>query len=321
MTFYVCCPAGFESGGPEALHQLDHALRRAGHESYLSYFPFGDAHEVPRAYRHYGSVPRRPVDSAQSVIVVPETMTTLLGRFPAARGAVWWLSVDGYAGARHRLWLEDVTLFAWRRLSGASLPFGRLRPYTHAAQSEFARQYLRRHRLCAVMLSDYIADELLPPPPQDARRASTILYNPRKGFSITKRLMSACPEYRFAPLAGLSRGELRERFGQSMVYIDFGHHPGKDRIPREAALGGCIVITNRRGSAGAANDVPIMDKYKIDDRHPGFVSQFKRLVHGVVTGYAAAARDFDGFVGGIRAQKTTFLAEAAAFAEKLTAER
>ena len=36
---------------------------------------------------------------------------------------------------------------------------------------------------------------------------------------------------------------------ESKVYIDFGNHPGKDRIPREAVINGCCVITGVRGSA------------------------------------------------------------------------
>jgi len=48
-----------------------------------------------------------------------------------------------------------------------------------------------------------------------------------------------------------------------MMYIDFGTHPGKDRIPREAALRNCIVLTNRNGAADNNVDVPIPNEYKI----------------------------------------------------------
>ena len=45
-------------------------------------------------------------------------------------------------------------------------------------------------------------------------------------------------------------------------YIDFGPHPGMDRLPREAALAGCIVITNREGAAAHDEDVPLPPEYK-----------------------------------------------------------
>lgn len=45
-------------------------------------------------------------------------------------------------------------------------------------------------------------------------------------------------------------------------YIDFGPHPGMDRLPREAALAGCVVITNREGAANFDDDVPLPSEFK-----------------------------------------------------------
>ena len=52
---------------------------------------------------------------------------------------------------------------------------------------------------------------------------------------------------------------------ESKLYIDFGNHPGKDRMPREAAICGCCVITGRRGAAANDIDVLIPSKYKFQD--------------------------------------------------------
>jgi hypothetical protein len=46
------------------------------------------------------------------------------------------------------------------------------------------------------------------------------------------------------------------------VYIDFGHHPGRDRIPRESAILGNCVITNWGGAAGFFNDIPVSNQFK-----------------------------------------------------------
>ncbi|MCX7738527.1 MAG: hypothetical protein N2Z80_03840 [Hydrogenothermaceae bacterium] len=53
---------------------------------------------------------------------------------------------------------------------------------------------------------------------------------------------------------------------KAKVYIDFGNHTGKDRIPREAAMLECCVITGRRGIAKYREDVPIPENYKIEDK-------------------------------------------------------
>ena len=53
---------------------------------------------------------------------------------------------------------------------------------------------------------------------------------------------------------------------RGQVYIDFGHHPGQDRLPREAAACGCLVVTGTRGSAGFHADVPLPPALKL--AHP-----------------------------------------------------
>ena len=45
-------------------------------------------------------------------------------------------------------------------------------------------------------------------------------------------------------------------------YIDFGPHPGMDRLPREAALAGCVVVTNREGAANFDEDTPLPSQFK-----------------------------------------------------------
>ncbi len=51
-------------------------------------------------------------------------------------------------------------------------------------------------------------------------------------------------------------------FSSLLQYIDFGPHPGMDRLPREAALAGCVVITNREGAANFDNDVGLPPEFK-----------------------------------------------------------
>jgi len=63
----------------------------------------------------------------------------------------------------------------------------------------------------------------------------------------------------------LNRDELISLLLKAKVYIDFGNHPGKDRIPREAAILGCCVLTSNRGSAAFIEDIPIPKSYKFPD--------------------------------------------------------
>ncbi len=48
--------------------------------------------------------------------------------------------------------------------------------------------------------------------------------------------------------------------------MDFGYHPGKDRMPREAVLFDNCIITNFKGSAYNNYDIPIKKEFKFYEK-------------------------------------------------------
>ena len=101
------------------------------------------------------------------------------------------------------------------------------------------------------------------------------------------------------------------------VYIDFGYHPGKDRIPREAAMCGCCVITNRRGSARNDIDVPIPPEFKFD------VPYKMDDIYGCITrcfnDFEDQTRKFDSYRAWIADEKRRFDEEVLASAKIMIA--
>lgn len=91
-----------------------------------------------------------------------------------------------------------------------------------------------------------------------------VVYNPKKGYEVTQQLIRKAPHIEWVPIENRTPQQVKELLISAKIYIDFGHHPGKDRIPREAAMCGCIVMTNRKGSAKFAEDVPIPEKFKVE---------------------------------------------------------
>jgi len=65
------------------------------------------------------------------------------------------------------------------------------------------------------------------------------------------------------PLENLDRAGMVERLSLSKLYVDLGDHPGRDRIPREAASQGCVVIVGRHGAARNPVDIPLAARYKL----------------------------------------------------------
>ena len=64
-------------------------------------------------------------------------------------------------------------------------------------------------------------------------------------------------EINFIPLKGYNQKELISLFRESMVYMDFGFFPGAERLPKEAVINGCLIITGRNGASDFHGDVHI----------------------------------------------------------------
>lgn len=305
---YVCCPGDAVTGGPELLHQLVHALRGMGRDAFITYFPFDHRFEKPAAYVAYDA-PSAPVEDVPgSTVILPEVATHLARCLQHACVFVWWLSVDNYYVIFRDSAVLDLVRRVRSRLRGR-LGLSALKGCGHFTQSHYARAFLAGHGIRAEMLTDclgeaHLASESLPLPREDV-----VLYNPRKGMRITRRLISAAPGVRFLPLTGMSASEIREALARAKLYIDFGHHPGKDRFPREAAMAGCCVITGRRGAAANDSDVPIPDRYKLDERAPDFVASFLHVTQTVFADYEVCAADFAAYRECIQAEPSRFLAQ------------
>ena len=96
---------------------------------------------------------------------------------------------------------------------------------------------------------------------------------------------------------------------RAKVYIDFGSHPGKDRIPREAAVCGCCIITNREGSAAYAEDVGIPEKYKISDMQD--YDRVLETIYDLVDNYSDRSKDYKKYVTTVLGEKAQFERETA----------
>ena len=90
--------------------------------------------------------------------------------------------------------------------------------------------------------------------------------------------------------------------------IDFGNHPGKDRIPREAAICGCCVITNREGSAAYWQDVPILDQYKFSDIKQQH-TQIVELIKDICLNYDKHIDNFKEYRAYIGEERERFTAD------------
>lgn len=277
-VIYVGCPAFNKTGGTELAHQLVKTLLENGKNAYILYYDtnkIGDNSLINPAFTKYVSeyVTLNQVDDkAKNILVVPEIRIELLSSFNKLQKAIWWMSVDnylknngfmnavkfyGFLRAAKLLLTNKIALFE-RNLNNQTL---------HLYQSEYARLFLESKGVTNVArLSDYLNDTYLNTSEVSIKeRKDNVLYNPKKGIVFTQKLIKAAPQFNWIPIQNMTTDEVRELLLTSKVYVDFGNHPGKDRFPREAAISGCCIITDKKGSAKNSVDISIPESYKFED--------------------------------------------------------
>jgi hypothetical protein len=240
MKIVIFNEPNYRAGGVESIYQLCHSINEQGGECYLKFVKDVDD-PIPDEYKKYNIKITSTLDDVPStLVIIPEVWTHFTNTIQNAKRAIWWLSVDNNHGA--------FTDFANDSI-------------LHFYQSTYAKEFLENKGAKNIIPAhDYIYDAInftsLP-------KEDIVCYNPAKGQQATNYIISKCTNVRFIPLVNMSREELLNTLQKSKIYIDFGHHPGRDRIPREAALCGNIVITSMIGSAANDVDVPIPAKFKL----------------------------------------------------------
>ena len=220
------------------------------------------------------TLPSESVSGGVDVVIAPEVALKDLCALRGPIRVLWWLSVDNayWRLRRDQLYdqlgprLLDLVDAAARHRLHALLRDPGQRDILHAAQSEYARLHIRRVLdLEPLMLTDFLTDlATLAAPAGLEMRARCVAYNPAKGLPATQRVIRALDGLvTFQPVEALTHAETVELLKGSLIYLDLGGHPGRDRLPREAAVAGCVVLVGKRGSAANGIDIPIPDEYKL----------------------------------------------------------
>ena len=310
---YLVCPPNVQTGGPEAMHQLCDKInaKETNVSSFMLYVEDrgGRAHFVKHAksLAAYSIYPNLKVcasledaDTESCLIIWPECWTNLIDALQTGehQKAIWWLSVNNNNGKFQEWCRRDIL---------------------HLYQSEYAKCHIIKNlEKTASQINDveaFITKQVLPMTEYIPQRHGCqfkglpleheILYNPLKGIHYTDEIRRRGEsKFLFTPIGGkkrLSPLEVTKLLSQAKVYIDFGPHPGMDRLPREAAIANCIVITNKEGAAFHDEDVPIPADYKIGTFD---VERIHKLLKDSVENYKEKTKEFDSYRNWISSQET-----------------
>jgi hypothetical protein len=336
---YIACPANIATGGPELLHQLCYHLREDMRINAIMYY-YGynkkDKSLIHPEYEKYSNPyvlqVSREDDNKKNILIVPEVKNGLLqlAKFNNIRKCVWLLSVDFYYLSK----LSKKDYFVKRLINKLSRklikrPIINFNITSQVVIDHLMKKYdyLKDTLLCSAdfylvqsyyafqhfkklnpkyFLSDYLNRSFLESQIDIFKKENIVAYNPKKGYIFTLKIISSAKNIKFVPLENMTRNEVIETLQKAKVYIDFGNHPGKDRLPREAAILGCCIITGKRGSAQFFEDVPIPDEYKFEDREeniPKIVEKIKDCIENFYECY----KDFEYYRQVIRNEPQKFI--------------
>ncbi len=158
----------------------------------------------------------------------------------------------------------------------------------HFAQSEYAQKVVSKTLVKKVgMLTDYVygAEFQKMPVAKTARAKKRVAYNPFKGSELMRTFVSLFEgEVTFVELRNMNTEQVAKTLQDSDLYLDLGHFPGKDRIPREAILVGCPVFLANRGAARNNKDFNLHADFKVDLANTTPQELKSRIVNHLVNG-------------------------------------
>lgn len=295
---YIASPAKYATGGPYLLHQLADKLIQLGYNAKMYYL--NGSEFINPVHDFYKELEIPYVldieNNSNNLLITPESAANLILKYNDIQKVIWWLSVDYYI-ERNKKASFSLKRFLGLKEKRLYYNFQENPKHSHWVQCYYAENFLKLKNITEInYLSDYLnkifLNEVKIKKFDSKNKENIISYNPRKGFEVTKILIKKTPDIKWVAIENMTPTEVKELLLKSKVYVDFGHHPGKDRIPREAAICGCIVITNTKGSANYHEDVAIPNQYKTDyssEKEPEII----KLLETCLSDYDEKIKDFE----------------------------
>lgn len=278
-----------ETGGPENIHQVCRLLSDLGYDASILY-PDKDLKHTAKFECYNNKIVENPIFDDETLLVFPEFLAASRFKNFKCKKALFWLSLDNSPD------IKQLRLKEYLEQFGVNY---------NLVQCQYAYDYLKSYDIENVfMISDYVNDKYFEARAMKERKPQ-ILYNPKKGKIFTQKIVHLNQDLTFIPIENMNVDQVIDLMDESMVYIDFGEHPGKDRIPREAAMRSLVVVTGRDGAAVNDVDVNIPWKYKID-RNISQLGKVKELLHSCIENYSAIVNDFNSYREKIMNEKAVF---------------
>ncbi|RXM40673.1 hypothetical protein BOQ62_05000 [Chryseobacterium sp. CH21] len=267
----IFCPPNSVTGGPEALHQLADKLYHLGVKNVFMHYIPQRKNAKPVNYNVYTTREIEIVeDKPENILIIPESMTFLVKKYPESQKVIWWLSVDFYKILMdHRIRRQSFLTKLFYKQNDKEYHFEHLPKVFQWAQSYRSSIYIKDHGIPANQI-DFVCDYINPSFLKNTNRIEkdlsnkTILYNPRKGKKEVSELIKNSPDLCWIPVQNMNADQIKDLMAKSLLYVDFGENPGRDKMLRESVSQDCCIISGKNGSSAFYEDLMIPDEYKFN---------------------------------------------------------
>ncbi len=274
------------------MHQLHHALIQHGLKSQIACYGVNNNVKLNgqtltcesalpegfiQAYKDYAPIYCSEIElnKEETLCIFPEAKAGLAFGWQATQKAIWWLSVDNFKITHPHL-LNERTLH--RLLQDESI--------MHLYQSNYAHDFLRQHGARSTYpLYDYTSKGYSDTKPSGyiGKKSVDFAFFPKKGKPLADTfLKTGGGHLSQVAIEGFTQEQVKEALGSTTLYLDFGHQPGKDRVPREAACMGNIIFLHEQGSARFFGDHPLHSDYiftTLDVHNGHLLSKVKQVLN------------------------------------------
>lgn len=325
---YVMSPHGTSTGGVELCHQLVDYLRNRNYDAYIVYvkdWKISNDQSITQTYQFYNIKSTQHIeDTPNNILVLPEIFFDYILQFKNIQIGCWWMSVDNHYKCTtfkdcflfEKSWINKMRLLKQYMVgqrhqfkNSLKLLHKEEKRIIHFYQSHYAQFHLYNLGMPKIMpLSDYINIQIENNINHNIKKEDIILFNPKKGFDFTKKVIKRIHKFKFIPLQGFNRKELSDIFDRAKLYIDFGNFPGKDRLPREAAAHNCCIITGKNGASYFYEDLPLKETYKFETKTKNLKIICERI-KDVMENYDERIKDFTYYCNLIYRERELFHAE------------
>lgn len=344
---YILAPSKTYTGGPEALHQLAFTIKNKTKYKNVSmyYLPHSTSSSIHLNFKKYKlPVAKKIKDSADNLLISGELYGDIkfLQNYKKIKKAIWWLSFDNYLlslfKSKNNIITQKIIKIPFKIINlfnfctnyfyGNYIFFDYLKDIYlknrffnylsfenisyHFTQSSYAKKILEDNKYKTFNISDYLNNDFFKNKYNKSIKENIVTYNKTKSTNFMKLIIKENTSIKFVPLKNLSKKEMIDILKKSKIYLDFGTHPGKDRIPREAAILGNCVLVNKKGSAKNKYDVAIPSEFKFNERYQD-IKKINYKINKIFLNYESEYKKFSSYISKIKKEEKIFVNQVKSF--------